>query len=294
MRERFYAMLHHHTYRVLALRTLIHVRDWEGASPPILFLHSITANSLLALTLGELISPHRRLIAPDLRGRGKSDAPAGDYGPTLHVREMIALMDALRVEKFVIAGHSFGAMLSVLIAAQYPDRVTGLILFDGGAPPDSLATMALNAYYNSLQYRYPSVEAYLDRFQQSPLYQPWTESLEQLVRSNLYREPDGSYIRSVGRYVLDAERTPENMAVWASLPDLYPHIACPVLILRAGMGVIGAADPALPDEAIALMRAQMPQAQIVTIPEAAHTSLMTIPSPLRDQSLLRFLGINRP
>mgnify|MGYP001277126051 CR=1 FL=1 len=109
-------MLHHDTYRVLASRTLIHVRDWAGASPPVLFLHSITANSLLALTLGEILSPHRRLIAPDLRGRGKSDAPFGEYGAGIHIREMITVMDSLRIERLVIAGHSFGAMLAVLLA----------------------------------------------------------------------------------------------------------------------------------------------------------------------------------
>jgi pimeloyl-ACP methyl ester carboxylesterase len=147
----------------------------------------------------------------------------------------------------------------------------------------------LAVYYDHLQYRFSSADAYVDRFKASPLYQPWTEELEALVRSNLYRQPDGSYIRAVARYVVEAERRPENMEHWARIPDQYARIQCPTLIVRAGKGVVGEADQVIPDDQLAVMLAAMPRATAVTVPEAGHTSLMTIPSPARDEAVLKFL-----
>ncbi|HRE47000.1 MAG TPA: alpha/beta hydrolase [Aggregatilineales bacterium] len=279
----------HETYRVLAHRSLIQLRDWRGGAPPVVFLHSITANSLLALRLGALLSPRWRVIAPDLRGRGGSDAPFGEYSPQGHVKDMLAVLDTLGIETFILAGHSFGAMLSVLIAAHHPERVAKVILFDGGASPDPTAAQALTLYYDSIPYRYPDSDAYVNRFKGSPLYQPWTDELEALIRSNLTLQPDGTYIRSIARYVLEAERKPENLVQLAELDALHAKIACPVLIVRAGMGMFSVDDPLLSEDILAKMVKAFPNARAVTIPDAGHTSLMTIPSTIRDQALITFL-----
>ncbi len=277
--------------RVLAGRIRMHVLDWPGEDPPVLFLHHISANALAALRLGTLLVNRRRLIAPDLRGRGRSDMPFGEYGIPVHVKDVMACVDRLGVERFVASGHSMGATISVFVAAQFPERVAGLILFDGGAIPGELAIQMLNAYYDSIQYRYPSMEAYLDRFRTAPTYQPWTDELETLVCSNLYQQPDGTYIRQVPRYVLDADRRAENVEMWKQLPELYPRIQCPVLIIRAGMGLMGTGDRVLPDEVVARMLDGMPSAKVVTIEQAGHTSLMTIPSEERDSAILEFLAL---
>ena len=200
-------------------------------------------------------------------------------------------MDRLGVERFVASGHSMGATICVFLAAQFPERVAGLILFDGGAIPGELAIQMLNAYYDSIQYHYPSVEAYVERFRNTPTYQPWTEELEALVRSNLYQQPDGTYIRQVPRYVIDADRRAENVQTWQQLPELYRRIDCPALILRAGMGLIGPEDRVLPDETVANMLDAMRSAKLVTIEQAGHTGLITTPSQERDAAILDFLGL---
>lgn len=282
-------MVEHVIHRVLTGRLLMTVRDWPGAGPPVVFLHSFTGNSLLALRLGNTLAGHRRLLAPDLRGRGHTDAPSGDYGLPIHLQSVIACLDRLGVGRFVAAGHSFGGHISLFMAAAHPERVAGLILFDGGAVAGPLAAQMLAAYYDHLQYRYPSVEAYVERFKASPLYQPWTEELDALVRSNLYQQPDGSYIRAVARYVVEAERRPENMEHWSRIPEQYSQVHCPTLIVRAGKGIVGDADQVIPDALLAEMLVAMPGAESVTVPEAGHTSLMTIPSPVRDAAVLSFL-----
>ncbi len=284
-------MTDHLTYRVMAQRIRMFVRDWQGAQPPVLFLHHITANSLEALRLARLLRGRRRLIAPDLRGRGKSDMPFGEYGLAVHYRELSEALKRLHISQCAVVGHSFGAMLGVWLAAHEPERVTHLVLIDGGAPPNPHEVRALNAYYDSMAYRYPSLDAYIERYKAHPLYQPYTEELDALLRSNLRLQPDGSYMRVMARYVLDAERAPAAVAQWADLPRLYAQVRCPVLILRAGMGIFSPTEPVLTDEIVALMQAGMPQAQVLTIPEAGHTTIVTMPHPQRDAALLRFLGV---
>jgi pimeloyl-ACP methyl ester carboxylesterase len=279
------------SYRVLAGRVRMHVLDWPGNGPPVLFVHHFSANALAALRLGNLLVHRRRVIAPDLRGRGDTDMPFGEYGLQVHVKDVIACLDRLGVERFVASGHSMGAAIAVFLAAQFPDRVAGLMLFDGGAVPGEMAIQVLNAYYDALQYRYPSLEAYVDRYREAPTYQPWTAELEALVRSNLYQQPDGSFMRRVPRYVIDADRRAEDLETWRQLPQLYTCVRCPVLILRAGMGLIGKEDRVLPDEVVATMLDGMPAARVVTVDAAGHTSLLTIPSMDRDAAILEFLGV---
>lgn len=277
------------SYRVMAHRILMHVLEWPGDNPPVVFLHNFTGNALLALRLGKLLARRRRLIAPDLRGRGQSDMPFGEYGLPIHLREIIGCLDHLNTGRCVLAGHSFGATLAVFLAAEFPERVSGLILFDGGAVPGQQAMQMLNMYYDNLTYRYASPEAYIARFKNLPLYQPWTEELELLLRSNLREQPDGTYFRSVPRYVVDADRRAEHLSTWQQLPDLYPKLKCPVLVLRAEFGITGVDDQVLTDEAIEPMRAGLKDAEFVTVRGAGHTSLMTIPQAERDAAILRFL-----
>ncbi len=280
------------SYRVLAGRVRMYVRDWPGDNPPVLFLHGFSNNGLAALNLGKLLAYRRRVIAPDLRGRGDTDMPFGDYGIPTHLRDVTALLDRLDVGQFVASGHSMGAVISVFLAAQFPDRVTGLILLDGGAVPAPFAMQMFDAYYDNLQYHYASVDTYVERFKQSPQYQPWTDELDKLVRSNLIQQPDGTYTRRVSRYVINAERRPDYIDLWNQLPDLYPRITCPILIVRAGMGIVGKDDQVLSDSVVATMLEGMPTARVVTIQQAGHTSLLTIPSEERDAALLQFLGLS--
>jgi len=73
------------------------------------------------------------------------------------------------------------------------------------------------------------------------------------------------------------------------LPTLYPLIKCPVLIVRAEFGFTGIDDQMLPDGVVESMCAGMPSAQVVTVEQAGHTSLLTVPSDTRDRAVLHFL-----
>lgn len=69
-----------------------------------------------------------RVVAPDQIGFGKSSKPEIDYSFDLLAANTLKLLDALKIEKMAMLGHSMGGMLAVRFARNYPDRTSSLIL----------------------------------------------------------------------------------------------------------------------------------------------------------------------
>jgi pimeloyl-ACP methyl ester carboxylesterase len=113
---------------------LLHGGIWGAdASPPVLAIHGITASHLAWATVARAL-PEHRLIAPDLRGRGASATLPGPWGMARHADDVVAALDHLGVEKAQIVGHSMGAFVAAVVARRHPDRVSSLLLADGGLP----------------------------------------------------------------------------------------------------------------------------------------------------------------
>src|SRR5215207_1559403 len=72
------------------------------------------------------------VIAIDLPGHGKSPAPSRDSIPA-YAADMVALLDALNLERAVFGGHSMGGGIALWLAIEYPQRVAGLVLVGTGA-----------------------------------------------------------------------------------------------------------------------------------------------------------------
>jgi pimeloyl-ACP methyl ester carboxylesterase len=70
------------------------------------------------------------LIAPDLRGFGDSEKPAHPFGADDHAADMIAVLDALGVDKVGVVGHDIGGAIMQPLARRVPDRLLGLFFFD--------------------------------------------------------------------------------------------------------------------------------------------------------------------
>ncbi len=74
-------------------------------------------------------SSRYRVIAPDLRGHGQSDAPRSVYDMPELVDDMHAVVSALDVDdKFILVGHSFGGAVCIEYALRYPERIAKLVL----------------------------------------------------------------------------------------------------------------------------------------------------------------------
>jgi lipase len=108
----------------------LHVHDWGPAdAQPLLCLHGVTSwgGRFRRLAKDRLAAFH--VFAPDLRGHGVSDwEPPWNLGT--HTDDLVHTLDALRLERVDLVGHSFGGRLGLELAARHPERVGRLVLLD--------------------------------------------------------------------------------------------------------------------------------------------------------------------
>lgn len=108
----------------------VELGDPKGA--PLLLLHGYTDTS----RSWSLLAPHLaryRLLIPDQRGHGATEAPACCYSVSQFADDARLLLDALGIERAAVAGHSMGSMVAISMAADHPNRVSHVILLGSTA-----------------------------------------------------------------------------------------------------------------------------------------------------------------
>lgn len=123
----------------------------EESQPPVLAIHGWLDNSASFDVLAQYLT-RLQILAPDMAGHGLSDHRTGlsDYPIWSETAEMFAMADAMGWQQFALMGHSRGAMMSLLAAAAFPERVTHLILIDALGPPPVAPATAQQRMVNSL------------------------------------------------------------------------------------------------------------------------------------------------
>ncbi len=116
---------------------------WPGAGPPTLLLHGIGNYGRYWDLFADAVGGRLRLVAPDARGHGESGRPAGEYAPADFTADALAVLDALKIERAVVVGHSMGGLHSINLAARHPGRMRALVIVD--ASPDPLPAGAERA-----------------------------------------------------------------------------------------------------------------------------------------------------
>ena len=111
---------------------LAYVELGNPAGKPLLLLHGYTDSSRSWSLMVPYLSNYRLLI-PDQRGHGASDAPACCYSTSVLADDARLFLDALGVERAAVAGHSMGSMVAIAMAAEHPERVSKVILIGSTA-----------------------------------------------------------------------------------------------------------------------------------------------------------------
>jgi pimeloyl-ACP methyl ester carboxylesterase len=111
----------------------VHVAE-AGAGEPLLLLHGWPQHWYQWRGVIQRLAGERRLIAPDLRGFGWTDAPPGPVDPDRFVRDVIALLDALAIERTDLAGHDWGGFTAMLLAARHPERFRKVVALSAPHP----------------------------------------------------------------------------------------------------------------------------------------------------------------
>jgi lipase len=99
----------------------------DGA--PLLALHGVTGHGTRFRRLAEEGLPERRVIAPDLRGHGRSTW-APPWNAARLVTDLVELLDAEGLERTDVMGHSYGGLLATHLTARVPDRIGRVLLLD--------------------------------------------------------------------------------------------------------------------------------------------------------------------
>ncbi len=144
--------------------------------PSVLAVHGITATSFAWLAVTAALADDVSLIAVDLRGRGESRFLPGPFGFDAHVEDLVAVLDTLELSRSVVVGHSLGAYIAAQLGAQHPDRVSRLVLVDGGltipgtadVDPEPFMRAFLGPALARLEMTFETVEAYVEWWLQHP------------------------------------------------------------------------------------------------------------------------------
>jgi pimeloyl-ACP methyl ester carboxylesterase len=217
--------------------------DGDEAQRPVLCIHGITANAHAFDGIARMLAPQLGVVAPDLRGRGESDAPHEGYGVVIHARDMVAVLDALMLTRVDVVGWSLGARIAMQLAAAFPERVRRLILLDPLLTTLSDATRrSLEQVQGRLGTTYPDWDAALAAARAIPAYGPWNDALESWVRADLTERPDGRIAHRVSPDIAALE--------WSIMPPalakVLPAMSAPTLLLRATDAMLRPDDQLLP------------------------------------------------
>ena len=182
------------------LRT--HVAE-AGAGEPLLLVHGWPQHWYQWRGVMERLGGTRRLIAPDLRGFGWTDAPPGPISPDVFATDLIALLDALEIERIDLAGHDWGGFTSLLLAARHPDRFRKVVAFSTPDPwievTPRLALETWRAWYAvALAAGAPATrlaESFLRRERVDPA--PYVDRLREPARAEATTRLYRSYLRTV-------------------------------------------------------------------------------------------------
>ena len=110
----------------------------HGSGTPLVLLHGFPFDHRIWDGVIEALEKGIRVIAPDLRGHGRSMITKSDHSITDMAADIIELMDQLQIREAVIAGHSMGGYVALEIVRNFPERVTGLVLISSHIFADTL------------------------------------------------------------------------------------------------------------------------------------------------------------
>lgn len=140
-----------------------------GTGTPLVLLHGLGGNAREWDLQVPALSARYRVIVPELRGHGRSDNPSGPkYSPFEHAQDVVALLDVLSIPKAWVLGLSAGGFVTLALALEHPDRLSGIILV-GTAPHSDKFTIAVATGWADA-FRNGGIDAYLDRLMKDIFY----------------------------------------------------------------------------------------------------------------------------
>jgi pimeloyl-ACP methyl ester carboxylesterase len=239
---------------------VIDQRPADAAADAILWLQGLNAPaSAWAVQLAHFGRTHR-CIAPDARGVGKSDAPAGPYTTEQLAGDALAVLDACAVERAHVVGLSLGGAVAQRLALAHPDRVRSLALLATFARQSERSRTLLTAWRALFAAAHESAER----------REAWEkQAYAWLFTERFFNNPANA--RAALRFAaqqplqsLDGFRGQVDAALGHDARSQLPDLRLPTLVAH------GALDQLAPVEGARELAALIPNAELLVVPDVGH------------------------
>jgi pimeloyl-ACP methyl ester carboxylesterase len=256
----------------------LYARDYPHSQPlaTILCIPGLTRNSADFAPLCKQLNQHYRVLAVDLRGRGKSqhDPEPNNYHPGVYTDDVITLLDSLQLEKVILIGTSLGGLVSMMLTALQTQRVTAAIINDIGPEADPRGLERIVAYVsnpttvNSWPEAIAKTRNYLGREYPDFSDSDWQDFSRNIYRENGHGQPALDYDPNIA---VPLQQNSHN----AIPPNLWPLFgalqALPVLLIRGELSEV------LSPQCVEKMQTIHPAMQFVEVKQRGHAPLLTEP-----------------
>lgn len=263
----------------------IHYLDWgEGASSHLILIHGLGSQSHTWDRFAGDVSDLFRVIAPDLRGHGKSGHAEDGYKLESFAKDLKALTRHLNLSGFDLVGHSLGALIAIRFAWEYPDLVNRLVLVDAGPGLDTQTAKfggAADSFVRPAGF-HTDIEAKSWYRARHP--NDTEEKLSQRVEYGMKKnwadrwvfrhDPDLYWILEGGDH-----RSNEYELLW----EMLATIPCPILVVR------GEQSPLLLSDAAKQVADGAENGALIEIAGAGHSVHSDAPDLFRE-AVVKFLG----
>lgn len=240
----------------------------QGNGTPVLLLHGWCMTSKVWRFQLDSLASNFRIVAPDLRGFGKSSAITDECNLDACVSDVLALVERLKLSSLVIAGWSMGAEIAVMAAGALKEAVSGLVLVSGtpsfrrrddfpyGLGRVEVEGMTLKVRRNMQR----AFEGFVgNMFAPGELDDPLVEACVRSMRSELPLPATAVALQSL-----------QSLAE-ADLRSLFDDLDLPTLILN------GDSDPVCLPGASQWMADKMPSGKHIVFPGVGHAPFLTRP-----------------
>ena len=207
--------------------------DWGGDGPPVVALHGLASSAHWYDIVAPLLRDQYRIFAPDQRGHGQTTQATTGYDWETLTTDVTGFMDHLGLDRAAVLGHSWGGNVATNLAARRPERVSQLVMIDGGFLGGRASGDATwEQFANRVRPRNVTGnrEQFLDRLR-NQLADCWSDELERVLQTMVYEDEEGR-IRDI---LQPANHAQVIKAMWDEPPaTVLPRILCPTMIVAAG------------------------------------------------------------
>jgi len=225
----------------------------EGKGPALVFVHGFPLNRATWQRQIDAFRPSYRVIAPDLRGLGESQAGSGPITMAQFAEDVQRLLQQLTAAPVVLIGHSMGGYVALAFARQYPEMLRGLVLVAtraGNDTPEAAAARRATAEKVKAEGSKVVVDAMVPKMLAASNHDP--KMAEQVRGFMAPSKPEGVMGALLG------------MAERPDMTAMLPSIKVPTLVIT------GADDTLIPPAESEKLANAIPGARLNVIPQAGH------------------------